>query len=76
MTRTTNPYDIAPASARRVESEFKARQSNDAWAVFQDITWKDYEGDWDGAMIIVRAGLTESEARALAASLAGVKRAA
>jgi hypothetical protein len=77
------PHDYAPASARRVGSTFTANRSGEAWAVYQNVTWKDREGDWDGDCIRLAHGLTEFEAHRIAermsadvAARAGVGRAA
>ena len=63
-----NPWAIAPASARKVESTFVSILGNDAWTVSQEITWHD--GDcWDGAFHRIASGLTKAEAEALVAEL-------
>lgn len=63
-----NPWDIAPASARKVESTFVTILGNGAWTVSQQITWHDGE-NWDGTFHRIADGLTEAEANALVAEL-------
>lgn len=76
MRQPINPHDAAGCSARRVSQSFTANRSGDAWAVYQDITWKTPDGDWDGSCIRLADGLTEAEAQAEAAALAGQRVAA
>lgn len=71
MPAAIHPYpahEIVPASARKVSVSFTANRSGDAWAVYQDTTWKDRDG-WDGDCIRLEGGLTEAEARAAADEL-------
>jgi hypothetical protein len=63
-----DPADIAPCSARRVSVVFVAYRRGEAWAVSQDTSWKTPDGG-DGDCTIIADGLSEAEARALAAQL-------
>ena len=61
-TASLNPHDVAPCSARRVESTVCIRPRNGAFAVIWEVTWKNTDGDWDGTFITLADGLSEHEA--------------
>jgi hypothetical protein len=64
-----DPADIAPCSGRRVSVLFTAYRRAQAWSVSQGTSWKTPDGDWDGDCTVIADGLSEAEARALAAQL-------
>lgn len=69
MRAPVDPYDFAPCSARRVESDFVVTPRGNAFSVRQRITWKDCDGDWSGDFIILAEGISEAKARRIQAEL-------
>ncbi len=69
-TLPDHPALIAPASARKVSTTYTASPSGDAWSVYANTSWKCPRLDgWDGDCARIAHGLTETEARAMAARL-------
>jgi len=71
MPPAIQPADLAPDSAQRVRHTFQVERCSDGWQVNQITTWIDRNGEDDGDVCDLAYGLTEAEARALAARLSG-----
>lgn len=73
MTRTAHiqPADLAPSGAMRVSNTFVVENCDDGWQVNQITTWIDRNGEDDGTVCDLAYGLTEAEARTVAAELSG-----